>query len=55
MKFSSYDEIVENYMFLKTLVEESDETHFLYMSREETEAEKRAVIEELRADASFKL
>lgn len=55
MKFSSYDEIVENYIFLKTLVEEADETRFLYMSREEIEAEKRSVIEELRADASFKL
>ncbi|MDM8548670.1 hypothetical protein QUF72_01280 [Desulfobacterales bacterium HSG2] len=56
MKFSSYDEIVENYMFLKTLVEESDESHFPYMSREEIKSEKRTIIKELQADASsFKL
>ncbi len=55
MKFSSYEEIVQNYIFLKTLVEESDESYFLHMSREETESEKESVIEELRADASFKL
>ena len=46
MKFSSYEEIVQNYIFLKTVVEELNESYFLHMSREEIKSEKDSIINE---------
>lgn len=54
MKFS-YEEIINNYVFLKKVVNELHEDYFLYRSNHEIRAEKDNIIEELRSDTSFKL
>ncbi len=55
MKFSSYREIVENYIFLKDVVKSLDNNIFLYMTTDEIIEEKLEIIEDLRTDAAFKL
>jgi len=55
MKFSSFGEIVNHYIFLKQIVSHLNEEHFLYMSKGEMKLEKEAIIDELMIDASFKL
>ncbi len=53
MKFSSYEEILSNYIFLKTVVSELEESYFLYMTGDEILSEKNAIIDELKNDTSF--
>jgi len=55
MKFSSYEEIIENYIFLKDVIEKLDDNYFLYMTRREIILEKESIIAEFQADTSFKL
>ncbi|CAN2041711.1 hypothetical protein GMMP15_560114 [Candidatus Magnetomoraceae bacterium gMMP-15] len=55
MKFSSYNEIVNNYIFLKIVILDLSEKYFLHMTREEMKLEKDIIINELMIDTSFKL
>lgn len=55
MKFSSYKEIVENYVFLADVIKKLDDNEFLYMTTEQIQKEKAEIIEDLRTDAAFKL
>lgn len=55
MKFSSYREIVENYVFLTDVVKKMKDDDFLYMTTEEIQKEKAEIIDDLRTDTAFKL
>lgn len=55
MKFSSYREIVDNYVFLAEMVKKMEDEDFLYRTTEEIQKEKTEIIEDLRTDTAFKL
>lgn len=55
MKFTSFDEIADNYIFLKKVISSLGEEYFLYMSKSEIKLEREAIINELTIDASFNL
>lgn len=54
MKYNSFSEITENYLFLRDIINGLGNEHFQYMSDEEVRTEKEKILDEIRLDASFK-
>jgi hypothetical protein len=55
MRFDSCEEILEDFIFLKSVIENLTEDNFPYMTRNEIEEEKIVWMEEIKMEYAFKL